>query len=139
MWECKYCQRKLEDEDASCWSCGKKREDAELLKGHVPEPVSMTWIKNPRRKTFSKRKRSPAFSVGLVMTIIGLGGWLIATIAGNSIDRRVLMACFFQSLDDNAPGWYYLMVYAKMYGIYVGIAGIVLWVVGMSIDKNKQK
>lgn len=32
MWECRLCRRMLDDKDETCWSCGGKRADVELLK-----------------------------------------------------------------------------------------------------------
>jgi len=134
MWECKICSRVSEDADITCWSCGGKKEDVELRVGERPLPLILKEIKISHLTP--KKRKSPAFKFGIIFTLVGFGSWLIAIIILKTNVKELMMYSFRRMARGDEATALNFLAFVNDYGIFIGIGGVVLLVIGLSLRRK---
>ncbi len=81
----------------------------------------------------SEKKRSSNFATifGGLLTLLGFGGYIAARIVlGNMSKIEQVKHTAKEVVGAAKPLWLILAEFAKSYGIYIGIAGFVLGIIG---------
>lgn len=88
----------------------------------------------------SEKKRNSNFAtiLGGLLTLLGFGGYIAARIVLSNMSKIDKVKHTAQEVVGAAkPLWLTLAEFAKAYGIYIGIAGFVLGVIGGFLVQKK--